>query len=48
MEYLMIHLIPTFHDFQSAHLKIDLEQLVWINEPRISLCLFLSPGGQCG
>lgn len=27
MEYLMKHLILTFHDFQSACLKIGLEQL---------------------
>lgn len=36
----MIHLIPTFHDFQSAYLKIDLEQLVWINKQCVSLYVF--------
>lgn len=32
MEYLMKHLILTFPDFQSACLKIGLEQLAWINK----------------
>lgn len=41
----MIHLIPTFHDFKSARLKIDLEQLAWINKPTSLYVFSWDPGG---